>query len=537
MNNMNIICSPAGIVNPFRPGQGIMDIVNAGFKNISLELDMCCSSYELEHFGTLPEEENDSEGRLFPPISEHPEEINSFFKEMFTECERKHLQIPIARAPYLPRDTKRTDLIEEMYRIHEECIRVCGQIGCRYLVIRPWEHDRTGRGAKKPGGTDSNEWNSRGTDSNEWNSDGTDSNEWNFDGTNSNARNSGDTGSDAWNSGKTSSAAWELNREYYLRLAGAARKANVMILLENQCVDRNGHLVRGICSDSETAAHWVDELNNAVHQSEELNSAVHQSEGLNSALHQSEGLNSTVHQLERLNNAVHQPDGLNSAAGREVFGFCMDTGVCSLCGQDMREFAAALGGRIKAVILRDCDGQQEGAMLPFTCTYHGQPQTDWLSLIRGLREICFDGELILSVSDTMMSFSPLLRPQLMALAKATAEYFKWQIEIENLLKKYSSIVLFGAGNMCRNYLKCYGKKYPPLFTCDNNQKIWGSNFYGLEVKPPEALKDLPEGCGIFICNIYYREIERQLRDMGIQNIEFFNDEYMPSFYFDRLKGV
>ena len=38
-------------------------------------------------------------------------------------------------------------------------------------------------------------------------------------------------------------------------------------------------------------------------------------------------------------------------------------------------------------------------------------------------------------------------------------------------------------------------------------------------------------------SIYYHEIERQLKDMGIENIEFFNDEYMPSFYFDRLKMV
>ena len=131
----------------------------------------------------------------------------------------------------------------------------------------------------------------------------------------------------------------------------------------------------------------------------------------------------------------------------------------------------------------------------------------------------------------------MLRPQLLSLARAAAEYFKWQIEIESLLKKYESIVLFGAGNMCRNYLKCYGERYPPLFTCDNNPRMWGTDFFGLEVRTPEALKSIPEGCGVFICNIYYREIERQLRDMGIKNIEFFNDEYMPSFYFDRLKGV
>ena len=36
--------------------------------------------------------------------------------------------------------------------------------------------------------------------------------------------------------------------------------------------------------------------------------------------------------------------------------------------------------------------------------------------------------------------------------------------------------------------------------------------------------------------LYKNEIEEQLRKMGLANpIEFFNDEYMPSFYFDRLE--
>ena len=55
------------------------------------------------------------------------------------------------------------------------------------------------------------------------------------------------------------------------------------------------------------------------------------------------------------------------------------------------------------------------------------------------------------------------------------------------------------------------------------------------VKNPEELKNLPEGSGVIICNIFYREIRAQLEQMGIVNIGYFNDEYMPSFYTDRLK--
>lgn len=112
---------------------------------------------------------------------------------------------------------------------------------------------------------------------------------------------------------------------------------------------------------------------------------------------------------------------------------------------------------------------------------------------------------------------------------------EWQVELEQNIKKYDKRVLFGAGNMCRNYMKCYGEKYPPLFTCDNNSKLWGTSFEGLAVKSPEELKNLPKDCCVVICNIYYREIESQLRGMGIENIGYFNDEYMPSFYFDRVE--
>ena len=113
---MDIICSPAGIVDPYRPGQGIMDIVNAGFKHMSLELDMCCSSYELEHFGEPErevEEDNDLSlerkgvRREFEPISGNPSEIRRFFKKLTDACGGK-LDIPLAIAPYLPREDRKS---------------------------------------------------------------------------------------------------------------------------------------------------------------------------------------------------------------------------------------------------------------------------------------------------------------------------------------------------------------------------------------------------------------------------------------------
>ncbi len=281
---------------------------------------------------------------------------------------------------------------------------------------------------------------------------------------------------------------WEVNRAYYLRLAKIAKDESMIILLENQAKDISGHLVRGICSNESEAAHWVDSL--------------------------------------------------NDACGEERFGFCLDVGTASICGQNMYEFAKAMGSRIRMVTLRDIDGMNETALLPFTGASRRQSKTDWLNLIRGLREIGFDGKLTLSLEDTAATFSPLLRPKLLTLAKSVGEYIQWQVGLENTLAKYDKRILFGAGNMCRAYMKCYGKKYPPLFTCDNNEKLWGTEFCGLTVYSPENIKTLPKDVAIFICNIYYREIEEQLRDMGVKNpIEYFNDEYLPSFHFDRLEDM
>lgn len=278
---------------------------------------------------------------------------------------------------------------------------------------------------------------------------------------------------------------WEINHDFYMSLVDKAREHGVCILLQNMCLDVGGHLARGICAEASAAADWVDKL--------------------------------------------------NKEAGAEVFGFCADMGICSLCGSDIHELITMLGSRVKAVILRDCDGRNDQALMPFSCVQRGESQTDWMGLIRGLRDIDFDGELIVNCADTARAFSPLLRPTIFQLAREVGDYIRWQVQLEQNLKKYQSIVLFGAGNMCRNYMKCYGEQYPPLFTCDNNPKLWDTEFEGLTVKNPEELRNLPDDCGVYICNIYYREIETQLREMGIKNIEYFNDEYMPTFYFDRLE--
>ncbi len=280
---------------------------------------------------------------------------------------------------------------------------------------------------------------------------------------------------------------WDANLDLYMKLASLADslESDIRILLVNKSKNINGHMVRGVCAEPEEATEWVDKL--------------------------------------------------NTLAGKKRFGFCFDIGTATICGQNLYTAMVPLGERLEAVIVRDTDGMHDISMLPYTACIKGQ-QTNWLYMIRALRKVDFDGDFIMDFSDTFGGFVDPLRPSLLRFAHETGELLVWHAGMEQTVRKYDERVLFGAGNMCRAYMKDYGKDYPPLFTCDNNSARWGEEFCGLKIEDPEKLKELPKDVAIFICNVYYDEIDEQLREMGLENpIERFSDEYMPTFHLDRLK--
>lgn len=432
---MKIICTQFGIVSMTMSGYGIKDIAQAGFSSVSLDMFALYPAGEFDNFRIQGKIKNKKNNEIW----DRPELMYEKIRQIIDKYKAGNLKVDLVRAPHFSYTVDMFRFLEQecadsrvllslLVKINKECIRLCGELNCPYIIIPPvccHADDETGQ---------------------------------------------------------------RINESYYHILADAARKSNVMVLLENVYMNFNGHLIRGAFSDSKGVAEFIDMLN------------------------------------------------AEAGAGKEIFGFCMDVGVCNLCGQNMYEYIRNLGHRLKAVIMRDCNGNQESAMMPFSSVYRGRSQTDWLNLIRGLRETEFDGELIMDIRDTIAAFSRILHPEVLRLSKKTADFLKWQIEIEKTLKKYPSRVLFGAGNMCRNYMKCYGEKYPPMFTCDNDKSVWDTKFCGLTVKEPCYLKELPEDCAIFICNIYYQDIREQILEMGVKNpIEYFNDEYMPSFYIERLE--
>ena len=213
--------------------------------------------------------------------------------------------------------------------------------------------------------------------------------------------------------------------------------------------------------------------------------------------------------------------------GRDKLGFCLDIGEANLCGQDPAEMLYALRDAVDAVTVRENDGMHGASYIPFTIV----GAVDWGSFFRGMRGIDFDGELVFEIGTSMAAHPIPLSGDVVRQVFRTAEYFRWQIEMDRMVAKYPRRVLFGAGNMCRNYMRDYGREYPPLFTVDNDSRVWGSTFEGLEVKQPEALKELESDVAIFICITYYREIREQLLAMGLTNpIEEFNDEYPNTEY-------
>ncbi len=80
-----------------------------------------------------------------------------------------------------------------------------------------------------------------------------------------------------------------------------AGEAGITILIVNQVEDLSGHLVRNELCEPQAAAELIDRLNHD--------------------------------------------------AGRNVFGFCLDTGVCNICGNDIQCFVNTLGDRLKAVVV------------------------------------------------------------------------------------------------------------------------------------------------------------------------------------------
>lgn len=83
--------------------------------------------------------------------------------------------------------------------------------------------------------------------------------------------------------------------------------------------------------------------------------------------------------------------------------------------------------------------------------------------------------------------------------------------------KGKQIILFGAGQMFDDYMRKWGRKYRPSFTVDNDESKWDRTRLGIPVKNPQDILKIPASKRkVIICSFYYREIEKQLQEMGVE---------------------
>lgn len=88
-----------------------------------------------------------------------------------------------------------------------------------------------------------------------------------------------------------------------------------------------------------------------------------------------------------------------------------------------------------------------------------------------------------------------------------------------------TVVLFGGGFMFEDYMKKYGRAYPPAFIVDNDEKKWGTTRQGVEIIEPEKLLDMPKSqLYLIICSIHYKAISKQLEDMGFHAYKIYVQE-------------
>lgn len=98
--------------------------------------------------------------------------------------------------------------------------------------------------------------------------------------------------------------------------------------------------------------------------------------------------------------------------------------------------------------------------------------------------------------------------------------------------KAKKLILFGAGEGCRKFIKGYANDYglSPTYVVDNAESKWNTvTATGLTIQPPAALaEEQPDNVVVVITSVYIKSISAQLLDMGVQNI--FSFLYLRNIY-------
>ena len=179
------------------------------------------------------------------------------------------------------------------------------------------------------------------------------------------------------------------------------------------------------------------------------------------------------------------------------------------------------------VHMNDNDGFHDDHQMPLTFTIgRGARGTDIFRLIGALSRNNFRGWIVFDTKGLFENCPVSLQGSFLRLMSRLIDEWEDQLLLEQKLDQpRKQLILFGTGQMAYNYMCEWSHKYPPAFMVDNNSSLWGQTRYGVPVRKPEAILEIPEDQrNVFICNQYYGPVGEQLRQMGVA-YQIYNDNY------------
>ena len=229
-------------------------------------------------------------------------------------------------------------------------------------------------------------------------------------------------------------------------------------------------------------------------------------------------------ELSNLKNSVLQ---YNELCGEGKFGLCLNVGHANLTGKNLRTFVEEAGEMLKMVHMNDNDGFHDDHQMPLTFTTgRGARSTDIYRLIGALTRAKFRGWMVFDTKGLFERCPQPLQKGFLRLMQSLIHEWEEQMMLElKLNQPRQQLILFGTGKMAYNYMCEWAHKYRPAFMVDNNSALWGQERYGIPIRKPEAILEVPEDQrNVFICNQYYGPVSEQLEKMGVA-YQLYNDNY------------